>query len=259
MLIYSKMGLYEDSVDLALDKGDLELAKTNADRPEDDDILRKKLWLKIAKYVVQEKHDIKSYVPTLVYELTYRAIKFLEATDLVKIEDILPFFPDFVVIDDFKTEICSALEDYATKIESLRSEMDNATQSAESIKKDIENLRSRFVTIDKEDKCWKCGLGLVSKGFYVFPCQHAFHADCLISMVSSLLLIDSTLTSRQWNSYPQPHYGGYTTYKKNLSRNPIQQVEHSYHPPSHLVLEALLQLASPRLKRLRVQQLQTSY
>ena len=70
VLIYSKMGLYEDSVDLALDKGDLELAKTNADQPEDDDILRKKLWLKIAKYVVQEKHDIKSYVPTLVYELT---------------------------------------------------------------------------------------------------------------------------------------------------------------------------------------------
>lgn len=171
-------------MDLALDKGDLELAKTNADRPEDDDILRKKLWLKIAKYVVQEKHDIKSYVPALVFELTSRAIKFLEATDLVKIEDILPFFPDFVVIDDFKTEICSALEDYATKIESLRSEMDNATQSAESIKKDIDNLRSRFVTIDKEDKCWKCGLGLVSKGFYVFPCQHAFHADCLISMVS---------------------------------------------------------------------------
>jgi len=66
VLIYSKMGLYEDSVDLALDKGDLELAKTNADRPEDDDILRKKLWLKIAKYVVQEKHDIKSCVASLV-------------------------------------------------------------------------------------------------------------------------------------------------------------------------------------------------
>jgi len=194
VLIYSKMGLYEDSVDLALDKGDLELAKTNADRPEDDEILRKKLWLKIAKYVVQEKHDIKSYILHPARKLTYSAIKFLEATDLVKIEDILPFFPDFVVIDDFKTEICSALEDYATKIESLRSEMDNATQSAESIKKDIESLRSRFVTIDKEDKCWKCGLGLVSKGFYVFPCQHAFHADCLISMVSfrhCMILVES--------------------------------------------------------------------
>lgn len=57
--IYSKLGLYEDSIDLALQKGDLELAKINADRPEEDDELRKKLWLKVAKYVVQEKNDIK--------------------------------------------------------------------------------------------------------------------------------------------------------------------------------------------------------
>jgi len=58
--IYSKMGLYENSVDLALEKGDLELAKINADMPEDDVPLRKKLWLKIAKYVVQEQQDIKT-------------------------------------------------------------------------------------------------------------------------------------------------------------------------------------------------------
>lgn len=57
--IYSKMGLYEESVDLALEKGDLELARINADRPQDDEVLRKKLWLKIAKYVVQEQKDIK--------------------------------------------------------------------------------------------------------------------------------------------------------------------------------------------------------
>jgi len=62
--IYSKMGLWENSVDLALEKGDLELAKINADMPEDDHSLRKKLWLKIARYVVQDKKDIKSYVLT---------------------------------------------------------------------------------------------------------------------------------------------------------------------------------------------------
>ena len=60
--IYSKMGLWENSVDLALEKGDLELAKINADMPEDDQPLRKKLWLKIARYVVQDKNDIKSLV-----------------------------------------------------------------------------------------------------------------------------------------------------------------------------------------------------
>ncbi|WWC97049.1 hypothetical protein V866_003926 [Kwoniella sp. B9012] len=173
--IYSKLGLYESSVDLALEKGDLELAKINADRPDDDDTLRKKLWLKIAKFVVQEQKDIKS------------AMKFLESTDLIKIEDILPFFPDFVVIDDFKNEICNALEEYSARIDELKAEMDEATASAESIRRDIEGLANRFVTVEPGDKCWKCGVSLTIRQFYVFPCQHFFHADCLISMAMEFL------------------------------------------------------------------------
>lgn len=58
--IYSKMGLYETSVELALQSGDIELAKYNADLPADDDLQRKKLWLKIAKHVVQDKNDLKT-------------------------------------------------------------------------------------------------------------------------------------------------------------------------------------------------------
>ena len=57
--IYSRMGLYESSVDLALEKGDLELARLNADKPEEDLELRRKLWLKIAKHVIQDRKDIK--------------------------------------------------------------------------------------------------------------------------------------------------------------------------------------------------------
>jgi hypothetical protein len=59
--IYSEMGLWESSVDLALEKGDIELAMSGADKPPvEDEGLRKKLWLKIAKYVVQDKKDIKT-------------------------------------------------------------------------------------------------------------------------------------------------------------------------------------------------------
>ena len=112
------------------------------------------------------------------------AMRFLESTDLLKIEDILPFFPDFVVIDDFKVEICGALEEYSAKINELKGEMDEATASADSIKRDIEGLANRFVTVDQSDKCWKCGMVLITRQFYVFPCQHVFHADCLITMVS---------------------------------------------------------------------------
>ena len=117
------------------------------------------------------------------HELIGSAMAFLESTDLLKIEDILPFFPDFVVIDDFKTEICSALESYAAKIDELKREMDEATASAENIKRDIAALSDRFVAVEQGDRCWKCGLALLSRQFYAFSCQHVFHVECLITMV----------------------------------------------------------------------------
>lgn len=66
------------------------MAKSCADLPEDDEELRKKLWLKIAKHVVQKEEDVK------------KAMNCLSSCNLLKIEDILPFFPDFVTIDHFK-------------------------------------------------------------------------------------------------------------------------------------------------------------
>ncbi|TEB39011.1 DigA protein [Coprinellus micaceus] len=173
--LYSKLGLWENSVDLALEKGDLELAKINADMPEDDQPLRKKLWLKIARYVVQDKKDIKA------------AMRFLENTDLLKIEDILPFFPDFVVIDDFKEEIAHALEGYSAHIDDLKAEMDEATKTAEAIQKDIAALKNRFITIDAGEQCSSCSNLLLTRQFYVFPCHHTFHADCLIGMAKEYL------------------------------------------------------------------------
>jgi len=173
--IYAQMGMWEESVELALDMGELELAKINADRPEDDEVLRKKLWLMVAKYVVQDKKDIKT------------AMRFLDNTNVLKIEDILPFFPDFVVIDDFKDEICTALEGYSAHIDSLKNEMNDATKTAENIKRDMAELKNRFVTVEQDDKCATCELPLLTREFYVFPCQHTFHADCLIGQVKEYL------------------------------------------------------------------------
>ncbi|KAG8987850.1 hypothetical protein FRB90_003109, partial [Tulasnella sp. 427] len=182
--IYAKMAMWEESVDLALEMKDLELAKVNCERATEDattagasgdEGLRKRLWLKVAKFVVQEQNDIKT------------ALKLLDNTPLVKIEDILPFFPDFVVIDDFKEEICNALEGYSAHIDSLKAEMDEATKSAEAIKNDIKNLQNRFVTLEATEKCSICGLNLLTRQFYVFPCQHCFHADCLIGQVKEYL------------------------------------------------------------------------
>jgi vacuolar protein sorting-associated protein 18 len=48
--------------------------------------------------VVEEKEDVQ------------QAMEFMQQCDLIKIEDILPFFSDFVTIDHFKDAICRSLQ-----------------------------------------------------------------------------------------------------------------------------------------------------
>jgi hypothetical protein len=167
--IYGRMGLYEEAVDLAL-RVDLELAKLYADKPDqaDDQELRKKLWLRIARHVVEFGKDIKA------------AMQFLTHCELLKIEDILPFFPDFVLIDDFKEAICSSLTNYNHNIEELKVDMDDATKSANLIRADIIELRNKHGMVGGNQKCDLCSFPAISRAFYLFPCQHLFHHDCLL-------------------------------------------------------------------------------
>jgi hypothetical protein len=165
--IYSTMGQYLQAVELALEHSEIDLASLVADRPISNPALRKKLWLAVAKKVISQSNGIKT------------AIEFLKRCDLLKIEDLIPFFPDFVVIDDFKEEICAALEDYSRNIDALKKEMDESAQTATNIKIDIAALDHRYAIVEPGEKCYICGLPLLSRQFFVFPCQHAFHSDCL--------------------------------------------------------------------------------
>ncbi len=63
---------------------------------------------------------------------------------MLKIEDILPFFPEFTLIDNFKDEICESLESYNKEIEELRDAMEISTQSANAIRFDIQKLSQSF-------------------------------------------------------------------------------------------------------------------
>ncbi|KAK6219020.1 hypothetical protein LQW54_002522 [Pestalotiopsis sp. IQ-011] len=165
--IYTNMGQYVQAVDLALSHNETEYAAIIADRPMNNPALRKKLWLAVAKKVISQSNGIKT------------AIEFLKRCDLLKIEDLIPFFPDFVVIDDFKDEICNALEDYSRNIDGLKQEMDESSQTATNIKIDIAALDHRYAIVEPGEKCYVCTLPLLSRQFFVFPCQHAFHSDCL--------------------------------------------------------------------------------
>ena len=84
------------SFDKMLSDVDPELAMVEADKVEDEEYLWKKLWLMVSKHVIEQEKGAKQ-------ENICKVITFLKETNgLLKIEDILPFFPYFALIDDFK-------------------------------------------------------------------------------------------------------------------------------------------------------------
>ncbi|EFA08901.1 Vacuolar protein sorting-associated protein 18 homolog-like Protein [Tribolium castaneum] len=170
------LGLWESAVELALTDNNLKLAKQLADMPPEEDVeLRKKLWLKIAQHVVSGKDDIQ------------QAMEFLKQCDLIRIEDILPFFSDFVTIDHFKEAICSSLKEYNQHIQDLKDEMEEATKSAQLVREEIQSFRNRYTFISSEENCEICNGKLMVRPFYMFPCQHKFHTDCLMNELNPLL------------------------------------------------------------------------
>lgn len=88
--------MWHPAVELAL-TFDTKLAQQTASQPSDRE-LQHKLWLLIAEHEIKGKNDVK------------QALELLKECDLLRIEDLLPFFDDFQKIDHFKEVICDALK-----------------------------------------------------------------------------------------------------------------------------------------------------
>ncbi|KAG2496729.1 hypothetical protein HYH03_005142 [Edaphochlamys debaryana] len=244
-----QLGMYPDAVRSALAL-DLGLAKGVAGEPEGDDALRRKLWLQVARHVVETGSRAVAAVdgaaaaaaaagasadgaspsdPTLSHIRT--AVEFLrEADGLLRIEDILPFFPDFVTIDNFQAAICDSLERYGAAIASLKSDMEEATAIAEALRSDIQMLAARSAAVSLAQPCTRCGgaigepapltswpQGGALPPFYVFPTGCAYHLACCAAEVaecvakpqrSRISMLMSRLSKVRPGASMAPAYGG---------------------------------------------------
>lgn len=168
--LYSAMGLFDEALDLAI-HFDLELAKSIANRAESEEH-QKRLWLTISQRVLSKNPDIQI------------ATSLLKECRLLKIEDILPFFPDYTTIDFFKNAIRQSLQEYKNQILSLKD--GTYEKIADDIRGEIKTFRNRYSIIKIGQKCESCKGNLLSRSFYVFPCGHLFHSDCLIKEIISI-------------------------------------------------------------------------
>ena len=221
--IYTAMEMYDEAVDLALTV-DLDLAIETTQSMEvlfggdgdagmgggmdDESKPSHKLWLKIAKHVLSPAQELAEFDARLeasgrdlgslskeqqvahagleaeAKEGVDKAISFLADNKVLRIEDVLPFFPDFTVIDEFKSKICEALNSYDAAISELEQDMEAATESAEMIRQDVRDLKHRFGYVSARQKCDHCGYPILTRDFYLFPCQHVFHFDCLFGSIT---------------------------------------------------------------------------
>lgn len=165
--IYMSLRLYEDAVDLAL-HFDLNLAKDYASLPEIPLRIKKRLWLRVAKHIIDDRSLTIS-----------EAAQILEESPLLSIENILPFFPDFIVIDTFKADICASLEEYNHNLVSLRTEMNEYTTTSNDIHSKINKINETFYMLSANTQCAFSGYPILNRPFHYFSSGFVYCSNVL--------------------------------------------------------------------------------
>merc|ERR1712176_319223 len=142
-------GMRQQAVELAL-KVDPSLARELA-RQSNNKEETKRLWLMIARNAAangeNSSHDGKDVVARVVMVLKDCG------TDILSIEDVLPFLPDFAQIDQFKDEICDALASYSSKIEHYLKEMNDCDQACDALREELSRLKTVSTQVRSDARC----------------------------------------------------------------------------------------------------------
>jgi len=164
--LYMGFGMRQQAVELAL-KVDPALARELAKESVGSDE-KKRLWLMIARNAASDGDnrggkDIVANVVSVLRECG--------GPDVLSIEDVLPFLPDFAQIDQFKDEICGALTSYSSKIDQYLKEMNDCDQICDTLRDGINRLGNHGFQMKADARCafTKKTVLKEDEPFYVFP------------------------------------------------------------------------------------------
>ena len=169
-LVYCLMGRYNESILIALEHNEKDIAIFIAQNIKDDKI-KKDIWLRIFKYFKTNNFaDAKNILES--------------SLGILKIEDILPFMMDNVKLEELKTDLQACINYYEEGVHQLKQEINDYNQSTEIIRKDIYQLQKKSTCINyTQIKCEKCQKDIMGAKFFLFPCGHIFDTFCLIKIL----------------------------------------------------------------------------
>ena len=167
-LILALLGKYSEGVKEALnDKSDKSdnIAKFIASNAPGDN-LKKSLWIEI--FFANNHNEFKD------------AIKIIEESKILKIEDVLPYITDSIQIDEFKQQIKKCIIDYENNIKKLKEDINDYNTTSENLKNNIKKIKNKSIEMKSGScKCDICQEYIKDKNVFVFPCGHMLDANCI--------------------------------------------------------------------------------
>lgn len=130
--------------------------------------------------------DLKKLNKVLKYllNLSYSSNR---GSNVLTLKDLLPMFPESIMINNFKDEIVLSLNQYNNRINHLTLEMQESSNIAHQLKTQIKestynsNRGKIYTIIEPGEPCKLCDNLLISKNFICFPsCHHSYHKECLV-------------------------------------------------------------------------------
>ncbi|AMD19006.1 HBR105Wp [Eremothecium sinecaudum] len=172
--LYSQLKLYDDAVDLALSKGMVSSAKMIVTTLETENTqILKKLWLKIARVTIHSNEDVHRSIRSIIQE----------SNEVLTIKDLLPLFNELTTIADLKDELVRSLEGHRVSMTHIYQEINNCIKIKKEIRQDIDLFSKRHKLLKPGVSCDICRHILTTRKFFVFPCGHNFHTDCIIKEI----------------------------------------------------------------------------
>ncbi|CAJ1009684.1 putative Pep3/Vps18/deep orange family/Vacuolar sorting protein 39 domain 2 [Leishmania naiffi] len=112
-----------------------------------------------------------------------------ESGGVLRTEDVLRKIDDVNLVDDFRDAICEYFDAYAEQKRQLSRTQDEVYQTAEEVKKDLQQARDQFGYITASQRCPLCHCTLLQSKtpYFVYPnCGHVVHEACAVSRLESI-------------------------------------------------------------------------
>jgi len=124
------------------------------------------MWLRVVKHVIRDRSLAIS-----------ESANILKERPLLSIEDVLPIFPDFVVIDTFKKEISGCLEEYNRSLTSLRTDIIESITASSRLQSETWMLNSREIAVPAISCCALSGRPIFKGCFHYVSSGFAYQSS----------------------------------------------------------------------------------